>query len=425
MLTINQKAEKIQAEKVQNAHQKSQNHLCRLFKAGMLAVALMAYGVKSAPAGILSGEPQTTRGATDPELPMQPPSQKEYPHELVLYYDAKNGGSITPKDEFSVCTVNTADYCKFKGLNYGKGLVGTLNPAKNPKIPLHLFSMKKWKEMYTASQSSIEDDVVLSISNQGKDPLVVTLPEFIPMRLFIFGHNIIIKNDAHIENGCPIIGFDPRTMIGLSSGCPWYSNPVVPSTVRIRGRLQGNPPLVMGSSVVLEKGVPQNWRLLNARITVLDGQTTNNDGHPFGLQSYGTNRVEFTKTTRMNGEVFLSSDDEPVRTDPSDQPNNGVLTLINAAFAPKTLKVAVPFTKLGGYITVHGPVDLSQTTIVIMNRETGQNTKDIHSIPKHTIIRSDRPIIGVPKITCDPRWKIQCKVDGNALSIMGHKRLSA
>jgi len=278
--------------------------------------------------------------------------------------------------------------------------------------------------MYTASQSSIHDDVVLSISNQGKDPLEVTLPHFIPMRLFIFGHNIIIKNDAHIENGGPIIGFDPRTMTTLSSGCPWYSDPVVPSTVRIRGLLRGNPPLVIGSSVVLEKGLPQNWRLLNARITVLDGQPANNDERPFGLQSYGTNRVEFTKTTRMNGEVFLGTDDEPVRTDPSDQPNNGVLTLINAVFSPKTLKIAAPFTQSGGYITVHGPVDLSQTTIVIMNRETGLNTKDIHSIPKHTIIRSDRPIIGIPKITCDPRWKIQCQVDGNTLSVMGHKRLS-
>ncbi|MBM3631371.1 MAG: hypothetical protein FJX00_00035 [Alphaproteobacteria bacterium] len=73
-----------------------------MFKAGVLAVAVMAYEVKSAPAGILSGEPQTTRGATAPELPMQPLSKREYPHELVLYYDAKNGGSITPKDEFSV-----------------------------------------------------------------------------------------------------------------------------------------------------------------------------------------------------------------------------------------------------------------------------------------------------------------------------------
>ncbi len=413
------------AKKIQNAHQKSQKHLCRFFNVGMLAVAFMAYGVKSAPAGTLSDETQTTRGTAVPEIPIQPLSQREHPHELVLYYDAKNGGSITPKDEFSVCTINGTDSFKFKGLNYGKGFVGTLNPAKNPKIPLHLFSMKKWKELYTASKSSINDDVVLSISNQGKDPLVVTLPEFIPMRLFIFGHNIIIKNDAHIENGCPIIGFDPRTMISLSSGCPWYNNPVVPSTVRIRGHLQGNPPFVIGSSVVLEKGVPQNWRLLNARVTVLDGQTERNDEYPFGLQSYGKNRVEFTNTTRMNGEVFLSSDDEPVRTDPSDQPNNGVLTLINAIFAPKTLKIAVPFTKSGGYITIQGQVDLSQTTIIIMDRETEQSTKDIDSIPKHTIIRSDRPMIGTPKIAPNPRWKIECKVDGNTLSIMGHKRLSA
>ncbi len=355
----------------------------------------------------------------------QQPSHKMHPNELVLYYHGKNGGHITPKSAFSVCTISEGAPHKFTGLYYGKGgPMGVWNPAKNPTFPLHRFSMKKWQQIYQASPSGIRDDVALSISNQGKRPLHVTLPEFIAMRLFVFG-NVVIENNARIENGYTIIGVDPRRMGVLSSGCPFYADHIVPSTVRIEERLKGDV-LAIRSDVVLEKGLPKNWRLLNASVRVLDGQDAAHD-EPFGIKCYGRTRVVCAKTTRINGDVVVSSDDEPLRTDPSNRGNNGVAHFDNVIFAPKTLTISFPFAKTGGYLVVKGQVDLRHTTIRIKDRGADDPvTKDTSIGLNLNIIESDRPIIGTPKIECDgPHWQIKCKVEGNWLSVMGNKQLRA
>ncbi len=345
----------------------------------------------------------------------------------MLYYHAKNGGSITPKDNFSVCTIsdNGGEPHKFRGVNYGKdGRIGLLNEAKNPTFPLHSFSMKKWQKIYQASQSTISEDVALSVSNQGKRPLFVTLPEFIAMRLFVFG-NVVIQNDARIENGGTIIGVDPRRMEALSSGCAFYANYVVPSTVRVKGRLNGHV-LVIGSHVVLEKGLPKNWSLLNTSVTVLDGQKDEKNDGPFGINCYGQTKVVFAKTTRINGSVVLGSHDKPFRTDPSDLPNNAVACFDNVIFEPKTLTIPFPFDKTGGYVAIKGQVDLSHTTIRIEDYDGDKPvTKDTHITLNQAVIQSDRPIVGTPKIECGPHWQIKYKVEGNKLFILGHKQLSA
>ena len=396
----------------------------------LMAMAFLACAINTpAASGAISGH-KATGDTVAPAVTVsaEQPAHRTNPNELVLYYHAINGGNITPQSSFSVCTISEGgDPHKFTGINYGKdGRIGLLNQAKNPKFPLSWFSMKKWQQICAASQSGISDDVVLCISNQGATPLYVTLPTLITMRLFLFGKNVIIKNDARIENGCPIIGVDPRRMEALSSGCPFYTDHIVPSTIRIKGHLHGNPPLVIRSRVVLEKGLPKSWRLLNASVTVLDGSQEHNDGHPFGIECYGRTNVVFAKTARINGDVMLGSDDEPLRTDPSDRANNGVACFSNVIFAPKTLTMALPFDKHGGCVTIKGQVDLSHTTIRIVDRNTDRPmTKDTRIGRSTTIIESDRPIMGTPKIECGPHWQIKCKVVGNKLFVIGHKGLSA
>ena len=422
-------------ERTKNLYKKSQKNPGRFSKTSLLAMAFFALAtlVNADNVKLVTPEPQsmTTDGSTA-VISTQQPSNRMHPNELVLYYDGKNGGHINPKSLFSVCTISDSggNADKFKGLNYGKDRrIGLLNQEKNPRFPLHLFSMSTWQKLYQASESSINDDVVLSISNQGKRPLFVTLPEFISMRLFIFG-NVVIENNACIENGATIIGVDPRRMDALSSGCPFYADRTVPSTVRIKGRLRGGV-LVVGSPcgrfpchVVLEKGLPKNWRLSNASVRVLDGQDEKNDG-PFGIKCYGPTKVVCAKTTRINGDVELKNQWTPFRTDPDDGSNNGVAHFDNVIFAPKKLVISFPFDKFGGDIFVKGQVDLTDTTIHIEDLTADQPmTKDTRIGLTTHVIRSDRPIIGRPKIKCGPHWQIKCKIEGNNLSIIGDKQLS-
>ena len=413
-------------EKTKNLYKKAQKNPGRFSKTSLLAMAFFALAtlVNADNVKPVTPEPQsmTTDGATATISTDQ--RHRTDPHELVLYYHGKNGGNITPEDNFQLCTISDRGGTphKFTRMSYGKdSRIGLLNQEKNPRFPLYWFSMKKWHQLCRASPA-IKDDVALSVSNQGKRPLFVTLPEFIFMRLFVFG-NVVIENNARIENGSIIIGVDPRKLAILSSGCPFYADHAVPSTVRIKGRLRSGV-LVVGSHVILETGLPKNWRLSNASVRVLDGQDAENDG-PFGIMCYGRTKVVCAKTTRINGDVDLGSHDKPFRTDPSDLPNDAVAHFDNVIFAPKTLFIPVPFEKTGGYVVVKGQVDLTDTTIHIGDYNYAPVTKDTHIILSKAIIQSDRPIIGRPKIKCGPHWQIKCKIDGNNLSIIGHKQLSA
>ena len=97
----------------------------------------------------------------------------------------------------------------------------------------------------------------------------------------------------------------------------------------------------------------------------------------------------------------------------------------NVIFAPKTLVISFPFDKFGGDIFVKGQVDLTDTTIHIEDLTADQPmTKDTRIGLTTHVIRSDRPIIGRPKIKCGPHWQIKCKIEGNNLSIIGDKQLS-
>ena len=393
-------------ERKKNLYKKTQKNPSCFSKTAMLAMVLLlnASFVNASFANVDHGNPVTsnpqsvtTDGLTS-TISAQQPSNRMHPHELILYYDGKNGGHINPKSLFSVCTISGGDPNKFKGLNYGKDRrIGLLNQAKNSKFPLHWFSMKKWQQLYQASPSSINDDVVLSLSNQGEVPLSVTLPDFISMRLFIFG-NVVIENNARIENGSTIIGVDPRRMNILSSGCPFYADHIVPSTVRIKGQLKGGV-LVIGSDIILEKGLP-NWVLLNASVNVLDGQGEKND-EPFGIFCCGRTNIVFAKTTRINGDVVLSSDDYPLRTDPSDRANNGVASFDNVIFAPKTLGITLPSVPKKGFFTIKGQVILHDTELQIEWRlddvQTDQNQRQGNLFGRRIlIIKSDRPIVGKP-----------------------------
>lgn len=140
--------------------------------------------------------------------------------------------------------------------------------------------------------------------------------------------------------------------------------------------------------------------------------------------------MAFTKTTRINGDVVLGSDDEPLRTDPSDRANNGVASFDNVIFAPKTLRIALPSVPKKGFFNINGQVILHDTELQIEWRlddvRTDQSQRQDNLFGRRIlIIKSDRPIVGKPRM----KWPVcllsdasniraRCDIQGNNVYVV-------
>ena len=345
-------------------------------------------------------------------------SAPRYPHELVMYY-AGRGGVVTPKTPFSICTIHKNSDTKlpefFKLLPLSPDQIdriGLLDPVKNLTIPLHQFQMKKWKKLCKNSEdNSIDDDVALSISNKGSTPLKVTLPDVVTIPTFIFGENVVIENTAPIDS--VIVGVDVRTFKMLSSGLSCYAENIVPSTVVFNGHLASG--WVIQSDVGFNERAPQNLIVQHSRVLASGLKKA---GDLKTVYFFGISTLRFQKKTVIDGKVSLGSDDEPFRSDPSDQPNNSIASLSNVLFQPKVITLVLPTIPKKGFFKINGKVDLSQTTLDIEWRLNGVNEDMLNR--KILIIESNSPIVGAPKVElrpccgyANPRVQARVEINGN------------
>jgi hypothetical protein len=421
-------------KKTQNVYKKAQK-ICRYSGAGVIMAMLLCtnavvVNIANSKAVTQSDQPKTmTMGASTPTAEGPKTSEQQwihgtYPHELILCYEGK-GGRIDSKTRFSVCTINQNSSVSelYKLLPLPPEYIpriGVWNSDKNPDIRLCDFPMIGWKKLWENSKSSINYDAAVCLSNTGKKPLHVSLPHPITMPLFIFGNNVVLEN--HISAESVFIGVDGRKIPALSSGCPFYADHLVDSTVTINGELEAKGPYYIAQSSVTFNGfLPKDLTLYDARILVKntgkDDFTKKNEI----IKCYSYCSLDFEgKMGQIKGNVLLGSRDEPFRTDPSGEPNDSSVHLHNVFFQPKTIDIALPSTDLqsksGLFNITEGFAMLQDTDIRLMWR-SDSITPDILG-HRMLIISSDRPIIGIPcvSIKCageDLRLQARIEIDGH------------